>query len=90
VQRESVGLSLGDTERGSYHSAHSRNHEGGEPGSNIGALGVKLTEEEIKALEDAVPAEEVAGTRYGAHSLKSTWQNAKSPPLSSWTGSVSA
>jgi len=56
--------------------------------SNIGALGVKLTEEEMKALEEAVPASDVAGTRYSAHSMKATWQNVKSPPLSSWTGSV--
>lgn len=58
--------------------------------SNIGALAVKLTDEEMKALEDAVPVEDVAGTRYAPASLRSTWQNASSPPLSSWTGSVSA
>lgn len=58
--------------------------------SNIGALGVKLTEAEMKALEEAVPASNVAGTRYGSDSMKTTWQNVKSPPLSSWTGSVSA
>jgi len=58
--------------------------------SNIGALGVKLSEEEMKALEEAVPASDVAGTRYAAARMSSTWQHAKSPPLSSWTGSVSA
>ncbi|KAG0593329.1 hypothetical protein M758_1G315100 [Ceratodon purpureus] len=56
--------------------------------SNIASLGVKLTEEDIKALEDAVPPEEVAGERYTAQMLSFGWQNAKTPPLSSWKGSV--
>ncbi|KAG0620461.1 hypothetical protein M758_4G217700 [Ceratodon purpureus] len=58
--------------------------------ANVGALGVELTEVDMKALEEAVPATDVAGTRYTAASLRSTWQNARSPPLSSWTGSASA
>ena len=33
--------------------------------SNIGALTVKLSADEIQALEDAIPKEEVAGSRYG-------------------------
>lgn len=32
--------------------------------SNIGALGLSLSPEEMQALEDAVPVEEVAGKRY--------------------------
>ena len=56
--------------------------------SNIGSLGVKLSEEDMKALEDAVPAEEVAGERYTAQMLSLGWQNAKTPPLSSWKGLV--
>jgi len=54
--------------------------------SNVASLGVKLTAEDIKALEDAVPASEVAGERYGAQMIKLGWQNAKTPPLSSWKG----
>lgn len=58
--------------------------------ANIGALGVKLTEAEMRALEEAVPVANVAGDRYSATSIKLTWQNAKTPPLSSWKGSGSA
>jgi aryl-alcohol dehydrogenase-like predicted oxidoreductase len=56
--------------------------------SNVASLGVKLTEEDVKALEDAVPLEEVAGERYTARMLSASWQNAKTPPLSSWKGYV--
>ena len=37
---------------------------------SLGALKVKLTSEEIEALEAAVPAEAVAGTRYDAHQMR--------------------
>jgi len=37
---------------------------------SLGALAVKLTAEEIAALEAAVPAEAVAGTRYGADQMR--------------------
>jgi aryl-alcohol dehydrogenase-like predicted oxidoreductase len=57
--------------------------------TNVAALGVKLTEEEMKALEEAVPAEEIAGSRYTAGTLKSTYETATTPPLSSWKGSRS-
>jgi aryl-alcohol dehydrogenase-like predicted oxidoreductase len=33
--------------------------------SNVGALAVHLSPEEMQALEDAIPAAEVAGSRYG-------------------------
>lgn len=54
--------------------------------SNIGALHVKLSDEDMKALEDAVPEEDVAGNRYSEMASKSLWSNISSPPLSSWTG----
>jgi len=54
--------------------------------SNIGALHVKLSDEEMKALEDAVPEEDVAGGRYNEMYSKTLWSNISSPPLSSWTG----
>jgi aryl-alcohol dehydrogenase-like predicted oxidoreductase len=56
--------------------------------SNIGALGVKLTEADMKALEDAVPASEVAGDRCLGDMLSRAWQNSTTPPLSSWKGSA--
>lgn len=36
----------------------------------LAALKLSLTGEEIKAIETAVPADEVAGTRYGEHQMK--------------------
>jgi aryl-alcohol dehydrogenase-like predicted oxidoreductase len=55
--------------------------------SNIGAVGVSLSKEEIKEIEAAVPISEVAGDRYHADHLKGTWRYASTPPLSSWKGS---
>jgi aryl-alcohol dehydrogenase-like predicted oxidoreductase len=52
--------------------------------SNVAALGLELTEEDMKALEDAVPANEVAGDRYVGGLAKISWQNVRTPPLSSW------
>jgi aryl-alcohol dehydrogenase-like predicted oxidoreductase len=52
--------------------------------SNIDALQVTLTEEEISELEAAVPASDVAGERYNAGYMHATWRYAQSPPLSSW------
>jgi aryl-alcohol dehydrogenase-like predicted oxidoreductase len=43
---------------------------------------------DMKALEDAVPASEVAGDRFVGDRLSRAWQNAKTPPLSSWKGSA--
>ena len=37
---------------------------------SLGAVGIGLTAEEVAALEEAVPAAEVAGTRYDAHQMK--------------------
>ncbi|KAL3683062.1 hypothetical protein R1sor_001084 [Riccia sorocarpa] len=51
---------------------------------NIGSLKIKLTPEEIKALEDAVPVEEVKGDRYA--DMSKTWRFNSSPPLDTWTG----
>ena len=55
--------------------------------SIVGALGVELTEEDMKALEDAVPPHEVAGGRYTGINLHYVWK-IKILPLSSWKGSV--
>ncbi|CAM6100064.1 unnamed protein product [Calypogeia fissa] len=53
---------------------------------NIGSLAVKLTPEELKTIQDAVPQNEVAGERYPQGHLAHTWMFVNSPPLSSWTG----
>lgn len=50
--------------------------------SNVGAVGVHLTEEEMQALEAAVPMEQVAGTRMAGPMMNSLWHFACSPPLS--------
>ncbi|KAG0607612.1 hypothetical protein M758_8G042700 [Ceratodon purpureus] len=55
--------------------------------SNIDAVHVKLSDEEIAELEAAVPTEEIAGERYNASFMHTTWRYAQSPPLSSWNGS---
>ncbi|KAJ7550674.1 hypothetical protein O6H91_07G112800 [Diphasiastrum complanatum] len=49
---------------------------------NIGAVGIKLSKEEVKEVEDAVPIDKVAGDRYG--DMSNTWRYASTPPLSSW------
>jgi aryl-alcohol dehydrogenase-like predicted oxidoreductase len=36
----------------------------------LGAAEISLTEEELKQIEEAVPASAVAGTRYGAEQMK--------------------
>lgn len=52
--------------------------------SNIGALGVSLSKEEIEELEAAVPLHEIAGGRYHEAHLLATFQFINSPPLESW------
>ncbi|CAM6093052.1 unnamed protein product [Calypogeia fissa] len=51
---------------------------------NIGALAVQLSKEELKEIEDAVPQEDVAGSRYPEESMKTTWRFNNSPPISDW------
>lgn len=50
--------------------------------SNIGALPVKLTPEEMAELEAYALADEIKGGRYGDDI--STWKHSETPPLSSW------
>ncbi|PON95587.1 Aldo/keto reductase/potassium channel subunit beta, partial [Trema orientale] len=50
--------------------------------SNVGALSVKLTPEEIAELESLASADAVKGDRYD-NSLN-TWKDSETPPLSSW------
>lgn len=57
--------------------------------SNIGALKVSLSEEEMRELEAAVPIHQFAGERYKEEQMHTTWRFASSPPLSSWKSSSS-
>jgi len=52
--------------------------------SNIGALRVSLSKEEMEELEAAVPAHEVAGERYMEGVMEKTFRFVSSPPLESW------
>ncbi|KAL5070032.1 hypothetical protein RYX36_020919 [Vicia faba] len=49
--------------------------------NNIGSLNVKLTEQQLKEISDAVPVEEIAGKRdYGSLS-QYMWEFSTTPPL---------
>ncbi|CAA3011788.1 probable aldo-keto reductase 2 [Olea europaea subsp. europaea] len=50
---------------------------------NIGALSVKLTKEDMAALESIASAGAVKGDRYSSDYMD-TWKNSDTPPLSSW------
>jgi aryl-alcohol dehydrogenase-like predicted oxidoreductase len=52
--------------------------------SNIGAVAVALSKEEIAEIEAAVPIDAVAGDRNLPFNLHLTRHYAFSPPLSSW------
>lgn len=49
--------------------------------SNMGALVVSLTKEEMEAIEEAVPVDMVGGAC--SHNLRQTWRYNHSPPLTS-------
>lgn len=49
---------------------------------NLGALSIKLTQEEMVELESIAASDNVKGDRYAAGF--STWKNSDTPPLSSW------
>jgi len=48
--------------------------------NNIGSLTVKLTEEDLRELSEAVPVYEVAGTREYGMLSNYTWKFATTPP----------
>ncbi|PON73857.1 Aldo/keto reductase/potassium channel subunit beta [Parasponia andersonii] len=50
---------------------------------NIGSVRVKLTEEDLKEISDAVPIEEVAGDRTPESISKNSWNFANTPPKDS-------
>ncbi|KAF4358529.1 hypothetical protein G4B88_028378 [Cannabis sativa] len=47
---------------------------------NIGSVSVKLTEQDMKEICDAVPVEEVAGDRIYESMISSSWKFANTPP----------
>ena len=48
--------------------------------NNIGSLKLKLTEEELKEISDAVPMEEVAGSKSFQNMDHFHWKFANTPP----------
>ncbi|KAL5702190.1 palmitoyltransferase akr1 [Ranunculus cassubicifolius] len=48
---------------------------------NIGSVGVKLSEADLKEISEAVPIDEVAGTRNHEHMYSFTWKFANTPPF---------
>lgn len=46
---------------------------------NIGSLSVKLTEDDVKEISDAVPIEDVAGDRNSEHIVRFSWKYANTP-----------
>ncbi|PNY14319.1 perakine reductase-like protein [Trifolium pratense] len=52
--------------------------------NNIGSLTVKLTEEDLKEISDAVPVEEIAGKREYDSLLQYSWKFATTPPKLGW------
>jgi len=52
--------------------------------SNVGALGVLLSKEDMEELEAAVPVHEIAGDRYNEDGMRGTFKYTSSPPLESW------
>jgi aryl-alcohol dehydrogenase-like predicted oxidoreductase len=56
--------------------------------ANVGALSVKLSEEEVQELESAIPPEAVSGERYHPSFMAFSWLYARTPPLSSWKGAA--
>lgn len=47
--------------------------------NNIGSLGLKLTEEDLNEISEAVPIDEVAGEREGDSFSKYSWKFANTP-----------
>ncbi|KMZ64031.1 putative aldo-keto reductase 2 [Zostera marina] len=52
--------------------------------SNIKALSVKLTLEEMSELESYASADNIKGDRYQSSDSIDTWKNSNTPPLSLW------
>ncbi|XP_043697787.1 probable aldo-keto reductase 1 [Telopea speciosissima] len=55
---------------------------------NIGALKVKLTEEDLKEISEAVPINVVAGSRNYDNFLQPTWRIANTPPKHSEVSTI--
>ncbi|KAK2632197.1 hypothetical protein EUGRSUZ_L01877 [Eucalyptus grandis] len=47
---------------------------------NIGSLRVKLTEEDVKEISDAVPIDDIGGDRISEHFVRRSWKYANTPP----------
>ena len=62
MQHQSIGTGVDDSQRSAVHGADSGLTNWT---SNVGAVAVQLSPDEMQALEDAIPVNEVAGSRYG-------------------------
>ncbi len=58
--------------------------------ANVGAVSVKLSEEEMHELESAIPPEAVSGQRSHPTYITQSWLYSHTPPLSSWKGAAAA
>ncbi|CAK9197327.1 unnamed protein product [Sphagnum troendelagicum] len=58
--------------------------------ANVGAVSVKLSEEEMHELESAIPPEAVSGQRSHPTYMTQSWLYSHTPPLSSWKGAAAA
>lgn len=52
--------------------------------SNVGALAVKLSKEDIEEIEAAIPPHVIAGELNLQEYVKKTWRHVTSPPLDTW------
>jgi len=58
--------------------------------ANVGAVSVKLSEEEMHELGSAIPPEAVSGQRSNPTYMTQSWLYSHTPPLSSWKGAAAA
>jgi hypothetical protein len=52
--------------------------------SNVGALAVKLSKEDIEEIEAAIPPHVIVGERQLPEYVEKTWKHVASPPLDTW------
>ncbi|KAL3728116.1 hypothetical protein ACJRO7_032810 [Eucalyptus globulus] len=60
--------------------AFRRNNQDKNLDNNIGSLGVKLTEADVKEISDAIPIDEIVGDKIVDHFARLSWKYANTPP----------
>ena len=66
-----VGLTVGTTKKVNLES-------------NVGALAVKLSKEDMEEIEAAIPPHVIAGEKQVQAYVQITWKHVASPPLDTW------